>query len=148
MFITDFNEAIVSQYMYVNRKNVQIIDTVVVNDLLFGRLDIIVNKYYPGKMEYLPLLMDFNRITDPTEIKIGTLIDIPDINNLILSMEVMDEIDADGHKVPGVLSSMVNSEVNTQQKNDSNKTKTTAIPKLNITLKKVSYDTKSGMIVY
>lgn len=146
MFIENFDSVIVSKYIYNNRNKIPVIDVVKINDFLYGRLDIIVNRYYPGKMEYLPLLMDFNGITDPTDLNIGRLIEIPDFDWLI---ENIDECKIfDDEKIPGVNSSMISKEVNESNKKEKTKSKTTAIPKLNITLQRVSYDVDTGVIKF
>lgn len=146
MYLSELTTTIVSNYMYENRDKVPIIDTVKINDFLYGRLDILLNRYYNGRMEYLPLLMDFNHITDPVDINIGRYIDIPDFDVLIQNLSEC-KIFTD-ENIPGVNSSMICQEVNKSQQSDKSKTKTTAIPKLSITLKKVSYDVDTGVITY
>lgn len=146
MFSSNLSKTNVSRYMYENKNDIPIIDTIKITNFLYGRLDIVINRYYNGRMEYLPLLMDFNNIVDPLKINIDSLIDIPDFDLMIQNL-TDNQIFVDD-KVPGVNSTMVNREVNDAQKKESNKTSTTALPKLNITLRKVQYNPDTGKITY
>jgi len=126
--------------------NIPLIDVIVITNILYGRLDIIINKYYNGEMKYLPLIMAFNKITDPVEIKIGTIFELPDIDSLlaqILISQIND--DENNSDIPGI-----NNSTNNKVNNISsiNTTKTTASPKLKITLEKISYDSNSGILKF
>jgi len=126
--------------------NIPLIDVIVITNILYGRLDIIINKYYNGEMKYLPLIMAFNKITDPVEIKIGTIFELPDIDSLlaqILISQIND--DENNSDIPGI-----NNSTNNKINNISsiNTTKTTASPKLKITLEKISYDSNSGILKF
>jgi len=99
-------------------------------------------------MKYLPLLLDFNRISDITETKLGTIFELPDIdyllkitgiNNVLTEDEVSD--------IPGVRKNM-DSSINNANTVQSANVGTTALPKLGITLKKVNYDSTTGVITY
>lgn len=146
MFIDEFEETFVYQYIYENKNNIPILDTIKINDFLFGRFDIIINKYYHNKIEYLPLLLDFNNITNPIDVNIGRLIDIPDFDYVIQNLKKCNIFD--NNIIPGVNNSMNNQEVNNIKLTENNKSKTTAIPKLKITQKNVSYNKETGIITY
>lgn len=146
MFVDEFEKTYVYQYIYENKDKIPIIDTVKINDFLFGRFDIIINRYYHDKMEYLPLLLDFNNITNPIDINIGKLIDIPDFDWVIQNLKKCNIFD--DNIIPGINTSMNNQEVNNIQLSENTKSKTTAIPKLKITQKNVSYDKETGIITY
>lgn len=146
MFIDEFEETFVYQYIYENKNNIPIIDTLKINDFLFGRFDIIVNKYYHNKIEYLPLLLDFNNISNPIDVNIGKIIDIPDFDWVIQNLKKCNLLD--DNKIPGVNFSMNSQNNNDSLKQENNNSKTTAIPKLKITQKNVSYDKETGIITY
>ena len=128
--------------------NIPLIDVIVITNILYGRFDIIMNKYYNGEMKYLPLIMAFNKITDSIEIKIGTIIELPDIDSLleqILISQIND--DENNSDIPGINNS-TNSKTNNISISKTNTTKTTASPKLKITLEKISYDSVSGILKF
>jgi hypothetical protein len=122
--------------------NIGIIDQVIIDNNLWGRPDIIVNKYYNGDMRYLKLLLDFNGISDVTEMNLGMVLDIPDMQSLLDIIEIgIDEVDL---VPPGVLKSNDNKIVN--KSNAYLYNITIAVPKLEIKLEKIKYDSESGII--
>lgn len=147
----------ISKFIYENRDKIPVIDTVIVTDMIWGRLDIVTNRYFRGLIyeagygeyvdvfPYYQLLLDFNNITNPIEIRIGQVIDIPDM------IYVLDSISLYTDSVCGVINNGVKNldsdNVQTiQRKSDS--FKTTAIPKLKITQKKVNYDSVTGLATF
>ena len=73
-----------------------------------GRLDIICIKAY-GSIDYLPLLLDFNNITDISSTEIGDLIIVPDFNIILKDYELNNILNqgdfdnsSDDTEVPGV----------------------------------------------
>lgn len=149
MTLEDFgSNQIISDYIYKNKESIPIIDVVKVTKEIWCRLDIIIFEYCDGNMEFLPILMDFNKIANPFDVPVGTLINIPDYQYIIEQLEI-NTVDTE---IPGVSNSMacieqnkINMDLNNANKNTD---KTTGIPKLNITLKKVSYDSSTGIIKY
>ncbi len=143
---------IISDYIYQNKELIPIIDVVEVTKDSWGRLDIIIFEYCDGQMEFLPILMDFNKISNPFDVPVGTLINIPDYQYLTQQIKI-NTIDTE---IPGVSNSMVCLEQNinniknkkTTNSISSNKNKTTGIPKLNVTVDKVTYDSATGIIKY
>lgn len=139
----------ISKFVYENRDQIPIIATVKVTTELWGRLDKIVNKYYQGQMEYYKLLLDFNRIQNPIDVKIGQMIDVPDFETYITNLSELELFDTD--RVAGVNPSMNSLIVNSNNKNatgNKNSKETVGIPKLKIKLRKVAYDKASGIITY
>ena len=117
-----------------------------IDNITYGRLDIFINKYYNGNMAYLPLLMDFNKISDPIEIKIGTTFELPDFNYIISQLSVNKILEDD--IVPGVSQTTDSKRLNKNLSETSKNNITIASPKLKIPLKKVSYDEETGIISY
>jgi hypothetical protein len=131
----------------VSHDSIPLITSVKIDNINYGRIDIFINKYYNGEMSYLSLLMDFNKISDVIEIKIGMIFEIPDFNYILqqLSLNTILEDDI----IPGISQSMDSSIVNKiLLKNIGNSKSTTASPKLKVTLKKVSYNEETGIISY
>ncbi len=129
-----------------NYDSIPIIDIVKINNQNYGRLDTIITRYYNGNMEFLPILMSFNKISDPIEIKLGTIIKIPDINFILEQIEINQVLD--NNIIPGVNKSMDNRLINSELLKLNSPIITTALPKLKVTLKKVSYDASTGVISY
>ena len=148
------NNQIISDYIYQNKESIPIIDVVKVTKDSWGRLDIIIFEYCDGKMEFLPILMDFNKIANPFTVPIGTLINIPDYQYIIESIKTNTVFNADNNddvNIPGVSNSMAcitQNKLNIKQGVNKNSDKTIGIPKLNVTLKKVNYDSSTGIITY
>ena len=137
----------VDTFMIENSEEVNLIDAIIIDNNLYGRIDIIINRYYKGRLDLIPILMNFNKITDPVEINIGMLFKIPDIESLETQLSINTILDDDN--VPGILKNTNNIEVNKSNlKKINNSLRTTALPKLNITLPKVSYNNKTGTVTY
>jgi len=130
-----------------NVSMINIVDIIKIDDRLWGRFDLIMNKYYQGRMELLPLLMSFNGIADVTEVNIGQFIEIPDIQSLEQNVSVNTILD--DNIVPGIMSTTNNLLINQQKTLENlNKNKTNAMPKLGITLKHVSYNKDTGEVIF
>ena len=121
------------------------------------RIDVLIFRYYNGlnnrdgiddALRLLPLILLFNNIPDITNIKIGTLFKFPDLDDLLFNCTpTQDEI------VPGVNTFKGNFDAKNNfttknSVNGSNSKSTTAMPKLSITLPKVSIDNKAGIITF
>lgn len=122
----------IDKYYIENIDKIILIGAIKITPDLFNNIDNIILKYY-GTIEYLPLLMLFNNISDLTSIKIGTLIKLPDINSLIDNVYIVDDT--------------INISLQTNKINIKSN-KTTASPKLNISMKKVNYDDSTGIISF
>ena len=130
-----------------NFDNIPLIDKIRIDNKLYGRIDIIINKYYGGRMEILPLIMSFNQISDPIEMKLGMLFELPDLESLETKIIINEILDND--IIPGVNSTPNNKIVNKNLKQtQATATKTTALPKLGITLPHVKYDSLTGNVTF
>lgn len=145
MKISDLTDYTIENYVIDDIENVPLIGILKIDATVFGRLDIVINKYYQGEMAYLPILRAFNGITDDTQINIGSTLRLPNIDALREAI-VINTI-ADDDNVPGIVSSCDSRIVNKATKISPNNSKTSAT-KLGITLKKVNYDSESGVIVF
>ena len=86
-------------------------------------------------------ILTFNNLPDITNIPIGTILKIPDLYSLLQNLIILD--DNEENIVQGV-----NKLGLLKNKNIPKSNKTTALPKLNITLEKTSYDNSTGIIKY
>lgn len=145
---TDFNE--IEKYFIDDIDSIKIIDIIKIDKSTIGKMDmLILSKYgYRNKdyiTRFLPLILSYNNISDITNITIGTIIKFPDLSELISNLEINNTFVSDNvsgvNKVGYVESSLSISK-------NLNSGKTTALPKLNITLPKVTYEPETGIIRY
>ena len=132
----------IDKYYFDDISNVILINVVRITEENQYRLDLLIRKYY-SNLDYLNLILSFNNITDVTEIKIGTLFKLPNIESMLSELIVLD---ADDESIVQGINPLIFNKNNIQKNNKNNKT--TANPKLNITLPKVSYDSNNGIITY
>lgn len=135
-------EGVETKQNTLNIIDIPLIDVIIIDNNLFGRLDIIINKYFAGNLEYLPILMSHNKITDPTEIIIGSIFEIPDIN-FLKNQSINNTVFSDDN-IPGISKTTNNAIINRENKPTSK----TIASKLNITLDKVIYNENSGIIKF
>lgn len=131
----------------VDLMDIPLIGKIKIDNLTAGRIDLIINKYYNGDKKYVSLLKDINQISDDTEMKIGMLFVLPDFDYLEKYINVNSDLEDDNIKIPGILTDISNS-LNKNQSTTKSSTKTTASPKLKITLEQVSYNSETGKITF
>ena len=102
----------------------------------FNKIDAIILKHY-NDINNLPLILLFNNISDITDIPLGTLFRLPILSELVDNIFIIDDTSNIG--------TIPNTNINKTQINNN---KTTASPKLNITMKKVEYDIINGIISF
>lgn len=139
-----FDNNSISAFMIEHRNEIPLIDTVKIDNLLYGRFDIIMNRYYKGRMDFIQLVMDFNKISDPIEIKIGAIIELPDLFALEDLTSVNNILDTD--IIPGVNETPNSRTVNNSMAGNNKSLQTTAVPKLKIKKEPVSYDSETGVL--
>lgn len=139
-----YTENSIENFHLLNYDEVTVIDYVKIDNRLYGRFDLIINKYFRGNIGFLPILYAFNNITDPVEVNLGRIIKIPDIDSIEAQLKINKILEDD--IVPGVVSDMNNFNVNSKANIKNNSSKTTALPKLNITVTKVKYDKTTGKL--
>lgn len=142
-----------SDYNTSDRDNIPILGYVKIDENNWGRLDKIVLEQY-GSMDFYPLFLDFNNITDVDKLQKGQILDIPDMFTLMNQTNILEILDKDSDEndiIPGVCKSANNKVTNEELRSrnyNSNKTKTTANTKLNITQQTVNYDQLTGMVKF
>jgi hypothetical protein len=131
--------------LYIDRDKIHIIDYVKIDSRLYARFDLICKKYYNNELDILPLFYMFNQISNPVELFIDQILEIPEMNSLL---ENTFTISLDENNIPGVVKYTNNSRYNSEIKlSKKNTTKTTALPKLDITTDKIVYDEKKGLLI-
>lgn len=150
----DFEKYELSQfYLNCDLTAIPIIDLLLIDNNVWGRPDIVLNKYYPNQLFLIPLLLEFNNINDISEMRIGEQLKIPDfdfyMNNLIIIDFLSDNAVND---MPGVLPNVDNAVVNNlkQQSTGNNlTTKTLANSKLGIELSQSKiYNNETGILTF
>jgi hypothetical protein len=143
MSIEELDYSKLDKYYFENINLVELIDIVRIKKDTFNKIDLIMFRYYPENdaMKILPLILTFNNLPDITNIPIGTILKIPDLYSLLKNLIILD--DNEENIVQGV-----NKLGLLKNKNIPKSNKTTALPKLNITLEKTSYDNSTGIIKY
>lgn len=141
-----------------DRDRIPVLDSVIITDLTWGRLDLIVLKHYAGLLQAAPadslfsfyqILLDFNNITDPTNVKIGQVIDIPDLVTLLENIET--PLAEDDQKIPGLVSvQKYHNAINELGEYIPVRQNVIyGIPKLKThTQKKVTYDPETGKAIF
>lgn len=143
--ITGNELEVISKCLNTRKQDIPILDTIEVNDFIFGRFDILLNKYYgayENRMALYPFLLDFNGISDPTSINKGMMIDIPDLDYLLEQIEVYNE-----SMIAGV-NLTTNSKAINETQSIEEADSTLAVPKLGIKGKKAKYDPVTGVIKF
>lgn len=115
-------------------ENIDLDDVIIITKDLFNKLDFLMYKYYDS-MQYLPLILLFNNLPDITNIPIGTILRLPNMQSLL------ENISETNNVVNGITSLIPEKQLVKSNEN-------LASPKLNISLKKVSYDENLGLITY
>jgi hypothetical protein len=143
MSIEELDYSKLDKYYFENINLVELIDIVRIEKDTFNKIDLIIFRYYSETeaMKILPLILTFNNLPDITNIPIGTIFKIPDLYSLLQNLIILD--DNEENIVQGV-----NKLGLLKNKNIPKSNKTTALPKLNITLEKTSYDNSTGIIKY
>lgn len=133
----------------VNEQEIPIIASVIITDEIWGRLDIIMNRYY-GRLDVLHVVLDFNNISDVTNLKVGDVIELPNIDALNLNTQIgstLEEMEVCGIHAHGY-DNMTKEQQSIATIKKSTPTKTTANPKLKVTVTKVKADIPNGIITF
>jgi hypothetical protein len=122
-------------------------DVIKLDETTYCRMDMVAVAYY-GDIKYLPLLLDYNSITDVEMMQIGDIIAIPELSDLLQYSEntsLFEEEEAGIFKCPGFVENNY-----TPQKNKSSKkgNLTMANSKLKIVQKESEYSPETGMIIF
>lgn len=139
----DFN---ISRILMEYREDIPILDYVILEDIVWGKLEILCNKYY-GDKKYVKILMDFNDINNAHEMNIGDIVKMPDISYILNICKTHNILDED-NEIPGINKSTNNQITNTENKKNKKTSKTVANSKLGIKQNPVKYDKNTGKIIF
>lgn len=131
-----------------NRNDVKLVEVVKLDEKTYGRLDMIAVSYY-GDVKYLPLLLDWNNITDVSKMRVGDIVEIPDLMDMLKSVEdnnrlLMEEFQDDqNYPLPGIIEN--NFTPTTSEQIEKN---TSGNPLLGITQEGTTVDEANGFLIY
>lgn len=132
----------------IDKNSISLVDIVSLDEKTYGRMDIIASVYY-GSVDYLPLLLDWNNITDVSEMQIGDVIEIPDLEELLKSVNetnnllLQDFQDDQNYPVPGIIDNE-----QTYVENTGMDKETSGNIALGLTQQDTTVDEKNGFIIY
>lgn len=146
--INDFNFDNFDLLDYIDDSIVEstpIINSIVVDINNWGKYDTYLFNYYGNDgMRYLKLVLAFNNISDITEIKLGQIIKFPDVVTLCQNLYETTIFDSN---IPGI-NTFESQSIPVEIKNKQTSNRKVAQPKLNISMKKSSYDPVTGNIKF
>lgn len=131
-----------------NKADVKLVDMVTLDEKTYGRLDIICVSYY-GSSTYMPLLLDWNNITDVANMKIGDVIEIPDLMDLLKSVDetnktlLEDFQDDQNFDLPGIIDNNF-TPTNLTEIEDN----TSGNPALGLKQQGTEVDEQNGFLIY
>lgn len=143
MTVEELDYSNLDRYYFENVNNIGLIDIIKIEKDTFNKIDLIMFQYYEmdQAMLLLPLVLTFNNLPDITNIPIDTVLKIPELYSLLENLILLDEDDE-------LLVQGISSMGYKKQTIAEDKTQTVALPKLNISLPKITYDGSSGIIKY
>lgn len=138
-----------------NTENVPIIASIKITEDMLGRIDTYILRQY-STMIPLPIVLDFNGYSDIIDIKVGDILFLPNLSYFNDEIEIIQDINDENYEVPGLNKHLYDNlskeehsiMVQTNQSQTATSTKTTANPKLKITVNKVKTDLNNGTITF
>lgn len=138
-----------------NTENVPIIASVKITEDMLGRIDTYILRQY-STMIPLPIVLDFNGYSDIIDIKVGDILFLPNLSYFNDEIEIIQDINDENYEVPGLNKHLYDNlskeehsiMVQTNQSQTATSTKTTANPKLKVTVNKVKTDLNNGTITF
>lgn len=118
----------------------------------YGRLDILVMATY-GDIAFLPLLLDYNMITDVENMNIGDKIVLPTLQTLLNINEdfdmyskdlITDSYSDEEYIIPGFINNITSANKTISDKSDI----TVANKKLKIVQKSSTYNAETGVLIF
>lgn len=136
----DFNKVHLLKYKdEVNKEDIPLIFIEKINNSTYMNCDYLMIKHYgQGGEQYLKLVLMFNNKNDISDINIGDYLRIPDLNSLLVSLELIDD-NMDGIMDFNDINMVENTEI-FEAKQSKDGRKTTANPRLNITLERPKFN--------
>lgn len=138
-----------------NTENVPIIASIKITEDMLGRIDTYILRQY-STMIPLPIVLDFNGYSDIIDIKVGDILFLPNLSYFNDEIEIIQDINDENYEVPGLNKHLYDNlskeehsiMVQTNQSQTATSTKTTANPKLKVTVNKVKTDLNNGTITF
>ena len=130
------------------KSDVKLVDVVKLDEKTYGRLDMIAVSYY-GDVKYLPLLLDWNNITDVSKMRIGDVVEIPDLMDMLKSVKenntvLMEDFqDGQNYSLPGIIENNFTPTTSEQIQKE-----TSGNPLLGISQKGTEVDETNGFLIY
>lgn len=136
-------------------KDIPILASVRITEDMIGRIDTYILHQY-STIVPLPLVLDFNGYSDITEVKVGDILQLPNLAYFNNNIEIIQDINDGEFEVPGVnkhsYDNLTKEEhaiaVQTNQSQTATSIKTTANPKLKVTVNKVKENLENGTITF
>lgn len=143
-FTQDFDKIPVNRIIKLTKDNYNKIDKIIVSN--YGNRDRMFFK------NVLALILYFNNLPDINTLKIGMTIKLPDLDAMLLFYDecnLFDEYDGivdSNDLIPGI--NMKSVLVTNKNKNSKSNNVTVANPRLNISVKEVTYNKNTGIVNY
>lgn len=137
----------------VNEDSIPVIDTVIITKEFVGRIDtILLNKY--NRLDVLPIILDYNNRESINDLREGDFLFLPDIGSLNDNTEILQELET--FDVPGMAvhdyDTYTKEEAaraaTTNASKNTDGSKVTAVPKLDVTMNRVKYDSENGKLIF
>lgn len=127
-----------------NIDDIPLMNIIRIDNSNYGRIDLICLMYYQT-LDVRSIILDYNKISDLIELKIGQLLRLPDLQSLIGNIKIQEDLTLN---CPGIIMTSDNKKYNESKKSKGNSNETVACPKLDIPKRHVSYDEETGIITY
>lgn len=137
----------------INRDDIPNIDTIMITAEFVGRIDTILLRKY-NRLDVLPIILDYNNKESINDFEEGDFLFLPDIGNLNDNTEILQELDT--FDVPGMavhgMDTMTKEEAarmsTTNASKNTDGSKVTAVPKLDVTMNRVKYEPETGKLIF
>ena len=134
----------IGKCMIENIEDIPVFKIIKIDNSNYGRIDLICLSYYQT-LDVRSIILDYNKISDITELNLGQLLKLPDLSSLIDSISIQGDL---SENCPGIIMTSDNRKYNEEKKSNGNSNETVACPKLDIAKRHVSYDKETGIITY
>lgn len=134
-------------------QGIEVIDQILITSDTVGRIDLIILKTY-GRLDVLPILLDFNNIESITDLRPGDIFYLPSLSQLndkTILLQPLDEMEVNGiaeHEKESYSAKDAASVVDYMADKNTDADKTFANSKLKVSLNKVTYNPETGIIKF
>lgn len=127
-----------------NIEDIPLMNIIRIDNYNYGRIDLICMMYY-HTLDVRSIILDYNKISDLIELKIGQILRLPDLQSLISNIKIQEDLT---ENCPGIIMTSDNRKYNESKNANGNSNETVACPKLDIAKRHVTYDEETGIITY